>query len=214
MLDKAKMRAHPPDMQLSAAAIVCAVRPHGEAGAIVRALTPGNGLLAGYVQGARSRTLRPVLIPGNEIAGVWRARVAGQLPSLAADPLHSRAHLLTEPLAAAGIGWAAALVASALPEAHPYPRLFEAMQGLLGAIEAAPAARGWSAPLVRFEQLLLAELGYGRAQPPDPGQGWETILPALDANGTALGAHIFAGQRTDVLAARERLIARLKRAGV
>lgn len=50
-------------MQHSAGqAIICAVRPHGEVGAIVRCMTEEYGLLAGYVQGARGRVLRPVLI--------------------------------------------------------------------------------------------------------------------------------------------------------
>ncbi|MBP7952448.1 MAG: recombination protein O N-terminal domain-containing protein, partial [Sphingorhabdus sp.] len=59
-------------MHISASAIICAVRPHGETGAIVRALTADYGLLAGYVQGARGRHMRPVLIPANNIRGEWR----------------------------------------------------------------------------------------------------------------------------------------------
>jgi DNA repair protein RecO (recombination protein O) len=38
-------------MHVAAPAIICAVRAHGEHGAIVRALTPEDGLLAGYVRG-------------------------------------------------------------------------------------------------------------------------------------------------------------------
>ncbi len=38
---------------LTVTAIVCAVRLHGEHGAIVRALTSEAGLLGGYVQGGR-----------------------------------------------------------------------------------------------------------------------------------------------------------------
>ena len=48
-----------------------------------------------------------------------------------------------------------------MPEGQPYPRLYEALDGLLAAIEAAPAASGWGAALVRYELLLLAELGFG-----------------------------------------------------
>ena len=54
-------------MHLLTPAIICAVRPHGEHGAIVRALTPTVGLQAGYVRGGRSRRLRPTL--GNLAAG-------------------------------------------------------------------------------------------------------------------------------------------------
>jgi DNA repair protein RecO (recombination protein O) len=53
------------------------------------------------------------------------------------------------------------LTATALPEGQPYPRLFEALEGLLDAIEAAPSAGGWGSALVRYELLLLAELGFG-----------------------------------------------------
>ena len=52
-------------MHLETQAIICAVRAHGEHGAIVRALTPGEGIQPGYVRGGKSRRLRPVLVPGN-----------------------------------------------------------------------------------------------------------------------------------------------------
>jgi DNA repair protein RecO (recombination protein O) len=64
-------------------------------------------------------------------------------------------------LPAAAIDWVCALTASVLPEGQPYPRLHDALDGLLAAIEAAPAASGWGAALVRYELLLLAELGFG-----------------------------------------------------
>ncbi|MFN3945674.1 MAG: DNA repair protein RecO [Allosphingosinicella sp.] len=148
-------------MRLETRAIVCAVRAHGEHGAILRALTPHEGLRPGFVRGGRSRRLRPVLVPGNLVVAEFRARTEEQLPQASVELVHSRAPLMTEPLAAAGLDWACALTAAALPEAQPYPRLFEALDGLLSAIEAAPSARGWSAALVRYELLLLSELGFG-----------------------------------------------------
>src|SRR3546814_20074757 len=52
----------------------------------------------------------------------------------------------------------------ALPcEGQPYPAVNAALAGGLDAIEAAPAARGWAVALVRYELLLLAELGFGLA---------------------------------------------------
>jgi DNA repair protein RecO (recombination protein O) len=69
--------------------------------------------------------------------------------------------LLSEPLPAAAIEWATVLTATELPEGQPYPSLYEALDGLLGAIEAAPSASGWGAALVRYELLMLAELGFG-----------------------------------------------------
>ena len=148
-------------MHIATDAIVCAVQAHGEHGAIARLLTPQDGLQHGFVRGGRSRRLRPVLLPGNIVQADFRARTGEQLASLTVELAHSRAMLLGEPLAAAGIDWATALTAVSLPEGQAYPRLFAALEGVLGAIEAAPAARGWAAALVRYELLLLAELGFG-----------------------------------------------------
>ena len=146
---------------LITSALVCAVRAHGEHGAIARLLTPDHGLRAGYVRGGRSRAIRPVLLPGNSVKAEFRARTEEQLASLTVELEHSRAPLLSEPLPAAAIDWACALTAAALSEGTPYPALYQALDGVLGAVEAAPAARGWAAALVRYELLLLAELGFG-----------------------------------------------------
>ena len=148
-------------MRFGAAAIFCALRGHGEHGAVVRLLTRDHGLQAAYVRGARSRRLRPVLIGGNLVAAEFSARTDTQLPQATVELVHSRAPLLSEPLPAAAIEWSTVLTATVLPEAQPFPMLYDALGGLLDAIEAAPAASGWGAALVRFELLLLAELGFG-----------------------------------------------------
>ena len=209
-------------MHLSTEAIVVAVRAHGEYGAIVRALTPGEGVQAGYVRGGRSRRLRPVLVPGNRIQADYRARTADQLAHLTAELVHSRAFLLSEPLAAAGIEWAAALTAAALPEAQPYPRLFAGLDGLLAAIEAAPSARGWAAALVRYELLLLDQLGFGLdeervlALPPAMRGGnatlpWDVLREGLRVTEAGLARDVLVDRRAEVLAGRERLVERLRR---
>lgn len=124
-------------------------------------MTRDHGLQAGFVRGARGRRLRPVLIAGNVVQARLRARSETQLPQAEVELVHSRALLHGEPLAAAAIEWATALSATALPEGQPYPRLHAALEALLDAIEAAPSASGWGAALVRFELLLLADLGFG-----------------------------------------------------
>lgn len=154
-------RLNAPRMHVEALAIVCAVRVHGEHGAIVRALTPEDGMLAGYVRGGRSRRLRPVLVPGNLIRADYRARTEEQLPRLTVELAESRAGMMSEALPAAAIEWTTALTAAVLPEAQPYPRLYAALDGVLAAVVAAPAARGWAAAMVRYELLLLSELGFG-----------------------------------------------------
>ncbi|MET0372162.1 MAG: DNA repair protein RecO [Sphingobium sp.] len=239
---------------LTTPAIVCALRHHGEHGAIARLLTPDHGLVPGYVRGGRSRTMRPVLLPGNMVKAEFRTRTEEQLAGLSVELFHSRAPLLAEPLPAAAIDWACALTAVALPESQPYPALFQALDGVLGAIEAAPAARGWAVALVRYELLLLAELGFGldltrcaatglvedlayvsprssaavsrigaqgyesRLLPLPAfllGRGggeWPAILDGLRLTGFFLERSLLTERRADVLAARERLVERLKRA--
>lgn len=147
-------------MQVRTPAIICSMRAHGEHGAIVRALTPEHGLLAGYVRGGRSRRLRPVLVPGNLVEAEFRARTAEQLPGLTVELTHSRAGLLAEPLAAAAIDWLSSLTAVALAEGQPHGRLYDTLDATLAAVEYAPSARGWAASAVRYELLLMAELGY------------------------------------------------------
>lgn len=235
-------------------AIICAVRPHGEHGAIARLLTPDHGLIGGYVRGGRSRTMRPVLIPGNIVQGALRARTEDQLASLTVELVQSRAPLLAEPLPAAAIDWSCALTAVALSEAMPCPALYQALDGLLAAIEAAPAARGWAVALVRYELLLLADLGFGldlgrcaatgeaddlafvsprsaaavsrigavgyeeRLLPlpafvATGGNGdWPDILDGLRLTGFFLERSVLTDRRANVLASRERLVERLKRA--
>lgn len=194
-------------MHLATTAIVCAVRQHGEHGTIVRLLTAEAGLLPGYVRGGRSRRLRPVLVPGNLVAAEFRARTEDQLAALTVELAHSRAQLLGEPLAAAAIDWATVLTAAALPEGQPYPALFAALGGLLDAIELSPAASGWAAALVRYETLLLAQLGYG-----DELEPTHDLRQALVRNRSAIDVHLLSGPRAaGVAGVRDRLVDRLER---
>jgi DNA repair protein RecO (recombination protein O) len=173
----------------------------------VRAFTADHGMLAGYVAGARGRQLRPVLIPGNVIKGEWRTRISGQLARLTPEPVHSRAHLLSEPLATAAIDWITALTAATLAEGVPYPRVHSAVDGLLSAIELAPAARVWAGAVAQYETLLLAELGYAEEYDSDSAP-----VAMMAQTRKRLVAHVLGDRRADVMAARERLVERLKRA--
>jgi DNA repair protein RecO (recombination protein O) len=148
-------------MRYDTIAIVCALRSHAEHGAVVRMMTPGHGFQAAYVRGARGSRMRPVLVPGNIVQAQLAARTETQLPQATVELVHSRGPLLSEPLPAAAIEWATVLTATALPEGQPYPRIYDGLEGLLDAIEAAPSASGWGAALVRYELLLLAEVGFG-----------------------------------------------------
>ena len=105
--------------------------------------------------------MRPVLIAGNLVQAQLSARSQTQLAQATLELVHSRGPLLSEPLPAAAIDWVTVLTASVLPEGQPYPRIYETLGALLDAIELAPSAFGWGPGLVRYELLLLAELGFG-----------------------------------------------------
>jgi len=197
-------------VHLRAPAILCAARPHGEHGSVVRLLTRDHGLLAAYVAGARGRRLRPLLIPGNRLDAEIAARSASQLPFARLELVQSRGPWLSEPLPSAAIAWACALTASVLPEGHPYPSLHDALGGLLDAICQAPSARGWARALAAYEALVLRELGYG-GRGGDPGGDWTAILAALKRSGEALESRLLADRRGDVMAARSILLERLQR---
>lgn len=192
-------------MHLECEAIVVGVRGHGEHGAIVRALTAADGLVAGYVRGGRSRRLRPILVPGNVVAMEVRARTEAQLAAMTVELVHGRAGLLAEPLAAAALEWTTALVAAALPEGQPYPQIHSALDAVLQAVESAASARGWADALAGYEAVVISSLGYGGQVATDWQEG-------LRENGRALASSILIERRAAPLAARERLIERLLRA--
>lgn len=198
-------------MQLDVTAIVCALRAHGETGAVARLLTREAGLIAGYVAGARGRQLRPVLIPGNKVALEARSRSDLQLPFFRTELLESRGPWLSEPLPAAAIGWATALAASALPEQQPYPAVFDALDGVLGAVCHAPSARGWLPGMLGYEAVLLRELGYGAAPADAEPDDLPALLAAFDRQGQRLARYPLADRRTDVMGARAMLRERLAR---
>ncbi len=199
-------------MHIRSSAIVCSARAHGETAVVARLLTRKHGLVAAYVAGGRGRNLRPVVIPGNIVAAELRARAEAQLPFAKLELIESRGPWLGEPLPAAAIGWACALVATALPERHAYPSLHDALSALLDAICHAPSARGWAGAMVAYEALVLRELGYGGSMPPLDGE-WGDILARFDRMGDDLEHYLLAERRGDVMGARAMLRDRLGRIG-
>ena len=147
-------------MHLDAEAISCTLLPHGEHGAIVRLLTRDAGLHALYVRGARSRKMRPILMAGNIVAVHAHARLSGQLAHGSIELVHARASLLQERMSAHALEWLCGLVGISLPEQHPYPALYDGLNALLSAMEHGARAGHWAPALVRFELLLLAEMGF------------------------------------------------------
>lgn len=196
-------------MNIRAHAILLAARSHGETAVIARLLTEDFGLVAGYVAGGRGRQLRPVVIPGNLVELELRSRSDSQLPFAKLELVESRGPWLSEPLPAAAIHWVTALTATALPERNAYPNLYSALSALLDAVCQAPSARGWAPALLAYEALLLRELGYGGTKP-DASELAE-VLSAMEKLAEPLQRYLLADRRGDTLAARDQLLARLRK---
>ena len=147
-------------VEWAAPAVVLEVRPHGEGGAVVTLLTEEHGRHAGLAKGGASRAQAGLWLPGNLVEARWFARLPDQLGALAGEMVHPAAALaMEEPLALALLSSACAIAADALPEREPHPRAFRALVSLIGHL--AGGAEGVMADYVRWETLVLSELGYG-----------------------------------------------------
>ncbi len=134
-----------------------AVRRHGESSAIIEVFTARHGRHAGVVRGGGSRKAAPVLQPGAQLDLTWRARLDEHLGTFTVEPLRLRTGLLSDRRALAGLNAICALLCHALPEREAHPALYPATIALLDALE----ADGWPIDYLRWELLLLEELGFG-----------------------------------------------------
>ena len=137
--------------------LLLAMRPHGETSAIIEVLTVAHGRHAGVVRGGASRRMAAILQPGTGLHLEWRARLDDHIGSFTVEPLRSRAHLLADRLALAGLLSACALLRVALAEREPHPGLFPATLALFDRLGTA----GWTSAYLRWEVLLLEEIGFG-----------------------------------------------------
>lgn len=138
-------------------AIVLAVRPHGENGAIASLLTEGQGRHAGYIRGARSSKMRGTLEVGNVVDANWQARTSDSLGSLQLElSKNPTAHFMQDPLKLAALQSACALCDAALPEREGHAGLFHGLRVLSEALQ----TEIWSAAYVMWEIALLKELGF------------------------------------------------------
>jgi DNA repair protein RecO (recombination protein O) len=146
-------------MEWSGKGIVLAVRPHGETSAIVELLTQDHGRHAGLVRGGRSRSMRPVLQPGNTVSAHWRARLADHLGNYAIEADVQRAGtVMDDALSLAGLNAACAMACLTLPEREKHPAVYHAMDVFLDAMDDPDI---WPAIYVRWEAGVLKDLGYG-----------------------------------------------------
>ncbi len=77
-------------MQWTDEAILLGVKRHGETSVIAEVMTRERGRHMGMVRGGRSRSLQPVLQPGNRLEINWRARLDEHLGEFKVEPLRLR----------------------------------------------------------------------------------------------------------------------------
>ncbi len=147
-------------VEWTAPAVVLEVRPLGDGGAVATLLTEEHGRHAGLAKGGASRAQAGLWLPGNLIEARWIARLADQLGALSGEMVHPAAALAMEdPLALALLSSACAIAADALPEREPHPRAFQALVSVIAHL--AGGAEDVLADYIRWESLILTELGYG-----------------------------------------------------
>ncbi|MBZ6076911.1 DNA repair protein RecO [Microvirga puerhi] len=145
-------------MQWTDEGIVLGARKHGETSVILELMTREHGRHLGLVHGGRSKSLQPVLQPGNSVHATWRARLDEHLGNFQVEGLDMRAaHLMGSPLALYGLATMAHLV-RCLPERDPHEALYETLAVLVDHLDDPDLA---PALFVRFELAMLAELGFG-----------------------------------------------------
>jgi DNA repair protein RecO (recombination protein O) len=90
-----------------------------------------------------------------------RSRVETQLAAATVELTDARAALATTGVALAALDWLTALTATALAEDDPHPALHRALEALVTAIAAGAPPLALGEGVVRYEHLLLSELGFG-----------------------------------------------------
>jgi len=138
--------------------IILGTRKHGETSVILETMTRSHGRHLGLVRGGRSRRLQPVLQPGNRVDLVWWARLDEHLGTYQVEPVELNAARLFDSAAAVHALQLLAAHLRLLPERDPHQRLFDALGLLISHFDAPSSV---AELMVRFELLVLDELGFG-----------------------------------------------------
>lgn len=139
-------------------AIILSAKKHGENSAVIRAFVSTHGVYAGVVKGANSKANRGVFQPGNVVSLNWNARLSEHMGTAKAELLSPTAAMVMQDAGKlAALSSACVLVEMALPERHPYTRLYKEFTAFLTTLPEA----GWPHAYVKLELALLAESGFG-----------------------------------------------------
>lgn len=145
-------------MQWQDEGVLLNLRAHGEGHAVAEIITRKHGRHLGLVRGGLGRRMRPVLQAGNSLSVNWNARLESHLGNFTLDLLTERTGQwlhIAAPLH--GISTLASHL-HLLAEREPHPDIYDALVMLLSRLDDPSQAK----PLfIRFEMLLLHELGFG-----------------------------------------------------
>lgn len=138
--------------------LVLATRRFGERDCVLEVMTEQHGRHLGLVRGGRSSRHAPALQPGNRLALTWRARLDEHLGTFTAETLVARAgQVLASPLALHAVNHLGLLL-RLMPEREAHSHVYHAADGLCGLLGESSYL---AATLVRFELMILTELGFG-----------------------------------------------------
>jgi len=110
------------------------------------------------VRGGTSRRMAPVLQPGAQLDVEWRARLEDHLGTFRVEPLKSRAWVMTDRLALAGLNAVCGLLRFALPEREAHRALYRKSLILLDLLDQSEI---WPLAYLTWEMALLEEMGFG-----------------------------------------------------
>lgn len=138
--------------------VVLGVKPHGETNVVVELFTQEHGRHLGLLHGGRSRKKSPLIQCGNHVSLTWRARLSEQLGYLTLELKNCYSvHAMEDPPALAALSSLCSLL-RLLPERDPHPILYDVTLLFLGYLEDRSV---WPAIYIRWEVILLQELGFG-----------------------------------------------------
>ncbi|NHN87184.1 DNA repair protein RecO [Acetobacter conturbans] len=147
-------------LEWEAPALVLSAVLFGEADALVHLFSPAQGVTHGLVKGGFGRRNAATWQPGNLVQAHWRARVPGQLGTVAGElaaPNAARALSSRESLAC--LTSLCAVADSALAESEPYPGLCQDSAQVLAMLGTTDVASEISI-VIRWETILLRDLGF------------------------------------------------------